>query len=651
MKRLVLEKLCLMMIFIVFYFIVEIITFEWLGLAFLPNFLFVDFLVVLMLSSVALLFKSNKLSIAYLSFLLVIILILSFTNQTLNLELNGEVFTLEYFNYVDEAANVFLVEFIHFDALTILLSIGVFYAITVNMVSKVFFHPYMHEARYYKQALIIFLATLLAFMTLFNIGIPSLRNYGRIININLFKKDTIEEYGLIGFYYKDVDIMFFDAGYDNYNLEDLEEDFIYHNPMTGDESDLEIPYSGLLEGKNIITIMVESGQSFAINEFLTPNLYKLSKEGLFFPNHYSENKTNVAEIIGILGSNPSKRINTDKFNYDFDFSLPNILNDLGYHTAYFHENLGYFYNREDIIPSFGFDDVYLHDDLFPEEPIYGWGGDYTLDSRTMDRMLDFMFEGDDPFYYFWSTLVGHGPYNTNYSSSRGKNNIAKFSSLGYFDLIDIAKSRGDWVNLLDDSDDKKDPGRFRFYQAAMMDYDRAIGKLLDRLEEEDLLEETVILMYGDHNLYYHQMHLRLNGIEAGNISHTDAYKTMFLIYNPSLTNAYLTNNNTLNTSLNKFITPYDILPTYYHLLGISHYDNFVIGESILSDESTVYYSHKISAFFNDDYFSYNNNSIYFPSNVDLERNPDASEFILKNKNLSEKLIWIDLWVGLSKTKK
>jgi lipoteichoic acid synthase len=651
MKRLVIEKLSLMTIFIVFYVIIELTTFRWLGLDFLPNVFLIDLLIALALSSITLLFKSNRLSITYLSILIVLLLVISFTNQTMNLELNGEIFSLSHFRYFDEATNVFMMEFIHFDALIVLVSIGLFYAITVYYVSRIFFHSYLYDNHYYKQALSLFSIIILTFITLFNIGIPSFNDYGRIFNINLFKRETIEEYGMIGFYYKDVDIMFFDGGIDEYDKEELEANLAYQTPEDYNESNLNISYSGLLEGKNIITIMVESGQSFAINEYLTPNLYKMSTEGLYFPNHHSENKTNVSEIIGILGSYPSDDINTSKYDYDFQYSMPNMLNDLGYHTTYFHENLGSFYDRENTMPALGFEDVYLHEELFPDEPIYGWGGDYTLDSRTMDRMFDFMFKDDEPFYYYWSTLVSHGPYNLNYPSKRGINNISKFRDLGYFTLIELAESRGDWVNLLEDSEDEKDPGRYKFYQATMMDLDRAIGKLLSRLETEGLLEDTIILMYGDHNLYYHQMQLRLNDVEKGEIYHPEMYKTMFMIYNPTLTNAYLMNQNTLNTTVNKFVTPYDILPTYYHLLGIPHYKNYVIGESILTDNPTIFYSHKMSTFFNETYFSYNNYSIYHPEDIQLNEDVNALRFVVKSRELSERLKWLELWMELSKSKK
>ena len=48
--------------------------------------------------------------------------------------------------------------------------------------------------------------------------------------------------------------------------------------------------------------MIETGVDLNINEELTPNLYKLKTEGIDFINNHSKNKTNISEIIGIVGS-------------------------------------------------------------------------------------------------------------------------------------------------------------------------------------------------------------------------------------------------------------------------------------------------------------------------------------------------------------
>jgi phosphoglycerol transferase MdoB-like AlkP superfamily enzyme len=185
----------------------------------------------------------------------------------------------------------------------------------------------------------------------------------------------------------------------------------------------------------------------------------------------------------------------------------------------------------------------------------------------------------------------------------------------------------------------------------MMDFDVALGKLLDRLEEEGLLDDTILMFYGDHNLYYHQMHLRLNDVEAGEIHYSDMYKTFFAIYNEDLTNAYLANNPGSTTTIDKFVTPYDILPTYFHLLGIPYDRNFIFGESVLTDQKTVFYSHKMTAFFNDEFFSFNDEAIYYPENINPNQNLDARFFLMDVEQLSERILWYELWGDVSTKRK
>ncbi|MFO7969343.1 MAG: sulfatase-like hydrolase/transferase, partial [Candidatus Izemoplasmatales bacterium] len=490
----------------------------------------------------------------------------------------------------------------------------------------------------------------LALLTLFNTRISVFADYNDLFNVSLFKRDSIEKYGMFGYYYKEADIMFFDSGVRSYEQEDLESELVEIDPYKKYDENNQISYNGLLEGKNVITIMIETGQGIALNEYLTPNMYRMTQEGLYFPNHYSENKTNMSEFIGILGNFPSNGVNADRFDYDFSYSMPDVLKEEGYNTAYFHENLASFYDRGNAIPEFGFENTYLHEELFPDEPIYGWGGDYTLDSRTMDVMLDYMFlEEDQPFYYFWSTLIGHGPYNSDSPSNRldGKNNKQMFEELGYFALIDQAEADGLWENPL--ADDEEYAMRFRHYQAAMMDFDVSLGMLLQALEEEELLDDTIIIMYGDHNAYYDQMHLKLNDSDKGDIHKVDMYKTFFAVYNPILTKTYKFNNNSASTTIDKFVSPYDILPTYYQLLGINYYDNFVFGESVLSNKESIFYSHKITAFFNNEYFSFNNYSIFYPSEEELESDISELDFILKTEEFSEKILWLELWIAVTKT--
>ena len=58
-------------------------------------------------------------------------------------------------------------------------------------------------------------------------------------------------------------------------------------------------YTGLLKDYNVVTIMIETGTTYMVNETLTPNLYNMMQEGLNFENNYFKNKTNVSEYISL----------------------------------------------------------------------------------------------------------------------------------------------------------------------------------------------------------------------------------------------------------------------------------------------------------------------------------------------------------------
>jgi phosphoglycerol transferase MdoB-like AlkP superfamily enzyme len=420
-------------------------------------------------------------------------------------------------------------------------------------------------------------------------------------------------------------------------------------PIFDIKTNLDEDITGLFEGKNLITIMLESGVSAALNPTLTPTLYKMTQEGIYFPNHYTENKTYMSETIGIIGNYPSRDFITSRYVYDLPFSLPNVLNQRGYRTVYFHENLGSFFWRDQKIPTLGFEEFYFHNDFFPEEPIYGWGGDYTLDSRTVEAMSEYMFiEDGQPFYYFWTTLVTHGPYDKDYPSDRGINNLEKFKNLGYFEAIDSAEELGLWTNPLE-SLSEKEQGRFRYYQAAMMDFDYALEKLITMLEEKELLNDTLIIIYGDHSFYHDDIHRSLLEVQDANAHEKEMYKTFFSIYNPVLTDIY--NQYYESNTNNKFISPYDIIPTINQLMNIPYYDQMTQGYSIFKEETSVFYSHKIEAYFNDDFYSTDERLIEYPLQEDITDLEEADEFIMKMTEFFIKQSYIDQWIYSHNVKK
>ena len=60
-----------------------------------------------------------------------------------------------------------------------------------------------------------------------------------------------------------------------------------HEYFLNDEGTTKNSYTGSLKEKNLILIMAESFNSIAVNETITPTLYKLTHEGFVFENFYS----------------------------------------------------------------------------------------------------------------------------------------------------------------------------------------------------------------------------------------------------------------------------------------------------------------------------------------------------------------------------
>ncbi len=203
----------------------------------------------------------------------------------------------------------------------------------------------------------------------------------------------------------------------------------------------------------------------------------------------------------------------------------------------------------------------------------------------------------------------HGPYYY------GPKNKELFEGLGYYERIDQAVLNGEWVNPLENGAEA-DRLRLRHYEAAVMDFDQALGRLLYELEVNDALENTIIVIYGDHNVYYHNLHLEIHDAEASEYYNMELYESFLAIYNPILTEQYVEDYDT--NLVDKFTSPQAIVPTVFDLLGIVYNQNIMLSDSVFSDTMDVFYSNKLTAFFTDKIYSNDGYEvIYYKEEVDL----------------------------------
>jgi len=591
MKAYFKEKSILILVMIGFYFVIESIAFLWIGFPLFAEDFLIDLIFITLIASVILVIPSHFWSIIYMSIWLLFVNGLFVTNAN---TFSGyfELFSLEQFKLIGEATDILNLDYINFMSFLVFFILTISYVIVVRRLYTRYLTPQEKPLfKHYLNAFSVFVLIGFSLLTVFsNQNLEYFEQFNEDETLPTLRRESMKNYGLLAYYFKEADLLYFD--------EDETDPFTL--PVDVSEGS---PYHGLLEGYNVFTIMIESGESYTIDPILTPNLYQLTQDGLYFPNNYSENKTNVSEIIGMLGHYPPQHFDPVEYSYDFPTSVAKTLNET-YHTVYFHDNYDVFYSRGDLLSMIGFESLYFHEDLYPGVPRWEWDGNLTLDSMTASRIIDVLNANDEPFYYFWTTLLGHGPYN------EGLTNIQSFEDLGYYDLIEEAESNGTWVNPLQ-GQDQEDMDRMKYFQATMMDLDVAVGMLMDALEAKGQLDNTLFVFYGDHTAYYHKFNHKVLTDSGDSLPYynMDLYTSYYMIYNQRLTHAYLQDHE--SNHIDKFTSPYTIVPTILDLLGESYNQHLMIGDTVFSDLEHVFYSNKLTTFFTDQLFSDNGFDIIY----------------------------------------
>lgn len=254
-------------------------------------------------------------------------------------------------------------------------------------------------------------------------------------------------------------------------LNTLNKYFISNESSTTNE------YTGTLEGKNVIVIMVESGNDILLNEEYYPNIARLTEHGYTFSNNYSPRNicstgnNEMSAMISLYSINNNCTANVYQDNTYFE-SIFNLFKDAGYHTNSFHGHYDQYYARDVIHKNMGSDAYYNAVDLDLDFK-YSYGS-WASDEELMENYLEYLAASDltQPFMSFITTVTSHQPYN---GSGYGKT---------YADLFP-----------------KEYPLELKYYMSKLKVVDNAIGLLLDGLDKLNILDDTVIVLFGDHYPY------------------------------------------------------------------------------------------------------------------------------------------------------
>ena len=312
-------------------------------------------------------------------------------------------------------------------------------------------------------------------------------------------------------------------------------------------------YTGYFEGKNLIFILAEGFNSIAVNKELTPTLYKLTNSGFIFNNFYSPVflSTTGGEFQATTGLIPSQTtLNLWKEQSPtISYALGNSFSDNGYNARAFHDWTYTYYSREKTMKTLGYSE-YIG---------IGNGLEKKIDSKWLPSDLDMIkattenYINDEQYVTYYITVSGHAPYNFGGGNS---------TALRHKELVE---------NLEYNTEVKA-------YLAAQIELDKALEELLEQLESNGTLDNTVIALVGDHYPYVLSMD-SINSIskyERDGI--VEVNRSNFIIWNSQMEE---------KIKVDKVGSQIDVLPTLLNLFGIEYDSRLIIGKDILSSQEGI----------------------------------------------------------------
>lgn len=334
--------------------------------------------------------------------------------------------------------------------------------------------------------------------------------------------------------------------------------------------------TGIYEGKNIISVMMESMDDWLITPEDTPNLYALKSKSIDLTNFYTPSYANGwtfnTEFSYNTSTFPKANGNAaySLVRNDFSQSIASVLKRAGYRVNEFHEGEDTFYNRGEISKTLGYEKYHSYtnyfekdntDKVFDYNIVDGERVELNIKVDTYLTQKDALFydvigRGEnvktdgDPFYSFIITYSPHLPYDG--SGSEAEIALEKYPQYDPNNEFDVARAK------------------------ARMTDDMA-GELITRLREEGLLEDTVILFFADHYTYgiYDTDELHRLSDRDGN---TIFERTPAFIYCAD---------NEAYYEVDKVSQTVDLEPTLLNLLGVEVPDN-LMGNDVFDEDYQGY---------------------------------------------------------------
>ena len=396
-------------------------------------------------------------------------------------------------------------------------------------------------------------------------------------------------------------------GLEQFLFQDLEKNVFHHEDLS--ETQLAMvkeylsentpyetnAYTGRFAGKSLILIQAESLTTMAIDETLTPTLYKLMNEGWYFKNYHSplmEGSTSTTELMANTSLMPPADGNVPSEVYGtntYPTTLAKGFQQNGYTADAFHNNYAEYYNRDVFYPSIGYS-TFLDS--------YKLGVPVLESDLTCAKIISWVdVDNKDPFFSFWVTYSGHQDYTVDFSNTDKYGPSCAEEYTAYLDTV-----KKTYPDLSEE---------MQVYMAKNMSLDRAIAEYISVFEQQGR-DDIVIAIYGDHFAKEFTDEDRRTSAFIFEDEETDDTRSLnhtpLILWTPGIDHQVF----------DKYCFSMDLLPTLFNLFSIPYDRSSIMGNDIFDDRYPGFY-------FDIDYFMHGDGWSYSMNDHDYYQEPSSGK--------------------------
>lgn len=340
--------------------------------------------------------------------------------------------------------------------------------------------------------------------------------------------------------------------------------------------------------KNVIAIMLESIDDWMITPETMPTVYSLMNDSINFKNHiatpFGGGYTFNSEFAFNTGYyTPKSSSSASIYGYnEFPYTMPKLFAEKGYTPNQFHYNKKEFYNRSTMHKAFGYENYVSFMDYMPEK-------EAELDSNAMlldgEPIYKKMTE-NEKFFDYIITYSAHLPYNSNsritLAAEKYPELVNLVSTEDFRKMLLEADAMCDEIDFSEITDEKWQAYTDEYNNARLLakDTDEFIRLLIEKLERDNLMDDTVFIIFTDHYSYGYSNVDIVKGLSVlGGERFIE--ETPFFIYHKGSPKMEIT----------KVSSTKDILPTVINLFGLDRFGGY-IGDDIFDpfNKGMVYFS-------------------------------------------------------------